>query len=150
MSPTTLRLAIGAARVCPKDGGAGPEGPVYDRPQRPLRRAPEPSLRLQNRINRGVGPHQVWGLCEPPLGDVSFSRSNKTVGWDDSIHSLLDLAESAGLQPDFSCRSGICSSCACRLIDGEVEYFEEPLELPDEGEVLICCARPKGPVVLEL
>jgi len=29
-------------------------------------------------------------------------------------------------------------------------YFEEPLIQPEAGQVLICCSRPKGPVVLDI
>jgi ferredoxin len=44
----------------------------------------------------------------------------------------------------------MCNSCKCGLVSGEVEYFEEPLIKPEEGQVLICCSRPKGPVVLDI
>jgi len=33
--------------------------------------------------------------------------------------------------------------CLCELIETEIEYIEEPLATPDQGQVLICCsARP--------
>ena len=70
--------------------------------------------------------------------------------WDPSSESLLDLAEAEGLHPDFSCRSGICQSCICKLLDGEVEYFQEPLDVPEPGCVLICSARPQTDVVVEV
>jgi len=37
-----------------------------------------------------------------------------------------------------------------KLIEGEVEYLEEPLDEPDDGHVLICCSRPKGDLVVEV
>ena len=70
--------------------------------------------------------------------------------WDEACESLLDLAESQGLSPPYSCRSGICRTCMCRLTEGEVEYIEEPLTTPDEGQVLICVARPTTRVVLDV
>ncbi|KZZ24242.1 hypothetical protein A3753_17615 [Sulfitobacter sp. HI0082] len=81
---------------------------------------------------------------------VEFRASGATVAWDAAQGSLLQLAENAGLEPAFTCRAGICNVCKCRLISGEVEYVEEPLEMPQAGEVLICCSRPKGAVVLDL
>lgn len=81
---------------------------------------------------------------------VTFNKSNISVDWNDTNSSLLALAENAGLNPEFSCRVGVCGSCACNLLAGDVEYFEEPLEKPDAGTVLICCSKPNGPVVLEL
>ena len=70
--------------------------------------------------------------------------------WDPSSESLLDLAEAQGLRPDFSCRSGICQSCVCKLLDGEVTYFQEPLDVPDPGCVLICSAKPRTDVTVDV
>ena len=81
---------------------------------------------------------------------VAFARSGLTVGWDPACDSILDLAESQGLNPDYSCRSGICNTCISQLTEGEVEYLEEPLDEPDRGHVLICCARPKTSLVIEI
>jgi hypothetical protein len=36
------------------------------------------------------------------------------------------------------------------LIDGEVEYVTEPLDMPDPGCVLICCSKPKTNVVVNI
>ncbi len=92
-------------------------------------------------------PHTANGLSE---ARVEFRTSGTFVEWDSAAASLLVLAENAGLEPAFTCRVGICNACKCGLISGEVDYFEEPLEMPQTGEVLICCSRPKGPIVLDL
>ena len=81
---------------------------------------------------------------------VAFARSGLTVGWDPACDSILDLAERQGLNPEYSCRSGICHTCISELTEGEVEYFEEPLDEPDPGHILICCARPKTSLVIEI
>jgi ferredoxin-NADP reductase/MOSC domain-containing protein YiiM/predicted pyridoxine 5'-phosphate oxidase superfamily flavin-nucleotide-binding protein len=82
--------------------------------------------------------------------EVTFARSGVTASWDPACESILDLAERRGLNPDYSCRSGICHTCMCELTEGEVEYLEEPLDKPDPGGVLICCSRPKTRVVIEV
>lgn len=81
---------------------------------------------------------------------VTFAGSGVAAPWTGSAGSLLELAEDAGLTPDFSCRSGICNTCKCELLAGEVEYVEEPLDPPGPGEVLLCCSRPLGPVTVGL
>lgn len=83
-------------------------------------------------------------------GDVVLTKSGVTLQWKDDAKSLLELAEDAGLSPDFSCRAGICNTCRCKILEGEVTYFEEPLDPPPPGEVLICCSRPVGRVVLDI
>ncbi|MEO6985055.1 MAG: FAD-binding oxidoreductase [Paralcaligenes sp.] len=82
--------------------------------------------------------------------EVKFGPSGITVPWDDSCFSLLDLAEKAGLSPDYNCRAGLCNTCLSTLVAGNVDYFELPLDPPPVGKVLLCCSRPVGPVVIEL
>ena len=84
---------------------------------------------------------------------VDPAASAKEARWEPGGASLLELAESRGLNPEFSCRGGSCGTCRTRLVSGQVHYLNMPAELPVEGEVLICCAVPaesEEPLVLEL
>ncbi len=81
---------------------------------------------------------------------VTFSGSGKSAPWDAKFENLLDFAESLGLSPAFSCRSGICHTCMIELKQGEVDYPEEPAIAPDPGHVLICMAQPKGDIDIDL
>lgn len=98
--------------------------------------APEPSL--------------VSDSAVPAADHVRFLPDGRELRWPEACESLLVLAEEAGLNPDFNCRSGLCNTCMCSLLSGQVEYFEEPLDDVPPGKVLLCCARPKGPVVIDL
>lgn len=73
---------------------------------------------------------------------VRFARSGIDATWEPSTGTLLDLAESKGLQPAYSCRSGICQTCSCRIISGAVEYLEPPMTTPGQQQALICCSYP--------
>ncbi len=73
---------------------------------------------------------------------VQFARSGIQTTWDPSRGSLLDLAESEGLQPAYSCRSGVCQTCATKITQGEVAYIEQPMVDPGECTTLICSAYP--------
>ena len=81
---------------------------------------------------------------------VEFRKSGITAAWNDAAQSLLSFAEDHGLKPDFSCRAGICGTCTSKIVSGDVTYFEDPLEELAPGELLLCCSRPKTPVVLDL
>ncbi|QFY79510.1 oxidoreductase [Alcaligenes faecalis] len=81
---------------------------------------------------------------------VTFLPDGRQAQWHEDCPSLLDLAEETGLNPDFNCRAGLCNTCMCTLVSGEVDYFEEPLDPVPEGKVLLCCSRPRGPVAVEL
>ena len=86
-----------------------------------------------------------------PEASVSFSHSQQQAQWrqDDDL-SLLELAEQAGLNPEFSCRSGRCGLCRVPLLQGEVLYPRLPSIELAPGEVLLCCSLPKGDLVLAI
>ena len=98
------------------------------------------------------GQAKVRTAAAEVSGDVrvSFARSGVTAAWDPACATILDLAEQHGLSPDYSCRSGICHTCISTLVEGEVEYLEQPLQAPPAGSVLICCARPTSDLVIEV
>jgi ferredoxin-NADP reductase len=93
-------------------------------------------------------PTQVTDDESSPAFDVVFEQSGVSVAWDPGVDSILELAEAHGLRPDYSCRSGICHTCMCKLIAGEVTYVVEPADLPDPGYILICCSKPLSDVVV--
>jgi ferredoxin-NADP reductase len=98
----------------------------------------------------GKAPTQITGDGSSHAFDVVFDQSGVTVAWDPGVDSILELAEAHGLRPDYSCRSGICHTCMCKLIAGEVTYVVEPADLPDPGYVLICCSRPVSDVIVDV
>jgi ferredoxin-NADP reductase len=81
---------------------------------------------------------------------VSFARSGLAVRWDPAFQSLLELAEACDVPVKWSCRTGVCHTCESGLIAGAVDYRPEPLDSPAVGNVLICCARPRDEVVVDL
>ncbi|WP_075033448.1 MOSC and FAD-binding oxidoreductase domain-containing protein [Streptomyces mirabilis] len=94
-------------------------------------------------------PHQPAG--PPGTGpEVSFARSGLTVPWNDAQESLLELAEACDVPVQWSCRTGVCHTCELALMSGAVDYSPDPVEPPAEGNILICCSKPAGGVVLDL
>lgn len=97
---------------------------------------------------------QAATLVQPPAATepvpVYFTASSKEARWTPDSGSLLELAESRGLMPEFSCRGGSCGTCRTRLVSGQVHYPNPPAELPQDGGVLICCAVPAAGEPLQL
>jgi ferredoxin-NADP reductase/ferredoxin len=99
-------------------------------------------------------PHPPEGQAEGqaaagPL--VSFARSGVAAHWNSTTWgSLLELAEACDVPVRWSCRSGVCHTCESGLVSGEVAYDPAPLDQPARGNVLVCCARPQGDVVVDL
>ena len=66
--------------------------------------------------------------------------------------TILDAAQAAGIDLPFSCSAGVCTTCAAKLIEGEVEQGEGMGLSPDlqrEGYALLCVAYPRSPIRLE-
>ena len=59
--------------------------------------------------------------------------------------SILDAALRAGADLPYACKGGVCATCKCKVLEGEVEmainYSLEAEELA-KGDVLSCQARP--------
>lgn len=111
----------------------------------------------------GTGPSMTPGIAasprEPPhlpAGPpgsgpmVSFARSGLNVRWGSSFKSLLELAEACDVPVRWSCRTGVCHNCETGLVAGNVSYRPEPIDAPADGNLLICCSRPEGNVVIDL
>jgi ferredoxin-NADP reductase/MOSC domain-containing protein YiiM len=81
---------------------------------------------------------------------VSFARSGVAARWKAAVTSILELAEACDVPTRWSCRTGVCHRCESGLVSGAVSYEPEPLDMPAQGNVLVCCAKPAGDVVIDL
>jgi ferredoxin-NADP reductase/MOSC domain-containing protein YiiM len=82
---------------------------------------------------------------------VSFARSGIAAHWNVSAYqSILELAEACDVPVRWSCRTGVCHNCESGLVSGAVVYEPEPLEMPADGNLLVCCSRPIRDVVIDL
>jgi ferredoxin-NADP reductase/MOSC domain-containing protein YiiM len=96
-----------------------------------------------------VPPHLPVGPPGPgPL--VQFARSGITAPWGPPATSLLEFAEECDVPVRWACRTGVCHNCETAMISGTVDYTLEPLEPPAPGNILLCCARPAEPIVVDL
>jgi ferredoxin-NADP reductase/MOSC domain-containing protein YiiM len=93
-------------------------------------------------------PHAPVPLGTGPI--VSFTRTGLAVRWDTRFKSILELAEACDVPVRWSCRTGVCHTCECGILDGRVRYAPDPLDPPAQGNVLICCSTPESPVELDL
>jgi ferredoxin-NADP reductase len=100
-----------------------------------------------------AAPARASHLPDRPAGAgpmVSFARSNLALRWDSAFQSLLELAEACDVPVRWACRTGVCHNCETGLIAGAVDYFVDPLTPPENGNLLICCSRPRADIVLDL
>lgn len=106
--------------------------------------APKPSL------NRPVLVRPVNKQAD--LSKVSITVDGKTTVIDmlDDGNHILEAGMAYGLDLPFACKGGVCSTCKCKVLEGEVlmeaNYALEPDEV-EAGFVLSCQAHPVSDVV---
>ena len=94
-------------------------------------------------------PHSPAGPAGTgPL--VTFARSGIATSFGTDRTSVLELAEACDISTRWSCRTGVCHTCITPLLAGDISYEPAPLEPPGDSEVLICCARPRTDIVLDM
>lgn len=99
---------------------------------------------------RPVAPAVADHAAEGDGLRIVLQKSGRSLAWDGTSQSILAFLEAQGIEPEFSCRAGVCGTCEHGLVSGEVDYFEEPLDAMPDDRVLLCCTRPKSSIVLDL
>lgn len=65
---------------------------------------------------------------------------------------ILQSAENQGIKLPFSCRNGACTTCAVRVLKGEIyqpEAMGLTLELRRQGYALLCVSYPRSDLEVE-
>jgi ferredoxin len=117
----------------------------------PLAWGPQPSpLRAPRPTDAGPAPRPATRSVAPQVVFAGTPDGPCEVCCDDTM-TLLEAAESVGVDLPFACRSGVCGTCRIR-VQGETELpASAGLSESDRaaGFTLACVARPRGHVRVE-
>ena len=91
-----------------------------------------------------AGSGSEYQFTAPQFGKTSKIRDGQT---------LLEIMEPNAIPIIAACRSGVCGSCKCKVVEGEVERVSTATLTAEElaeGFVLACSTRAKSDLVVEL
>lgn len=127
----------------------GPEGMIRtaEAAHRALGRPP---ARFHSEAFAPPAASATEGFDDLPAAPVHVSGLGLLGDWNAADGPLLSWIE-ARLKRKLpaSCRSGMCRTCAAGLVRGRMRY-PAGITPPRPGTALLCCARPDGPVELDL
>ena len=94
------------------------------------------------RVDETLNKHKV---------EVRLDGAVQTFTIDPAAETLLAAGQRAGLEFPYSCAAGMCCTCRCKLVEGDVamdvNFSLEEWEI-EAGFILSCQARPKSPSVI--
>ena len=80
---------------------------------------------------------------------MRFSRSGVDAEWTSAAGTLLELAQSVGVNIPYGCRVGDCGTCEKALKEGSGKPLRKGAFQVNEGSCLTCITVPDGDVVLD-
>lgn len=141
-----LETVDGVFVCCPRDTALGIREKL-----RALGFAPE-KIKVELFHAGNPGSSRIPAAGEPSAEgcevSVVFDGRTRIFTMEKGKETVLDAALRSGIELRYSCKSGVCSTCRCKLTEGQVDmdasYALESYEV-DRGFILACQSYPTTP-----
>ncbi|MBO1325007.1 hybrid-cluster NAD(P)-dependent oxidoreductase [Acetobacter sp. TBRC 12305] len=116
-----------------------------------MRRYHEESFDFGTLLEQEPEVAEVTQELEDAAYTISFTKSRREIACPSGT-PVLAAARAAGMRLPASCAKGMCGTCKCKLVSGEVDMQHQggirQREI-DQGFILLCCSRPLSDLVVE-
>ena len=91
-------------------------------------------------------PRTRSDLADPGSFELVCAQSGLTLAVPHD-RSVLSVLNDAGLGLSYSCEQGICGTCECRVLEGEVDHRDSILSAAEQAAhdiMMVCVSRARG------
>lgn len=144
----TIHLAI-LPSIC--ENMASKQTPAFQLPTFGTRLCPSANrldakvTNLRGRSAAAAVPARVRPTMRVYDVEVDIEGKTHNIPIDESF-TLLEGIEEYGIEVLYSCRAGVCTTCAAKVLAGDIDLGSASMtdELKDDGYVLTCVAYPRS------
>ncbi|WP_367680778.1 class I ribonucleotide reductase maintenance protein YfaE [Candidatus Fukatsuia anoeciicola] len=81
---------------------------------------------------------------------INLYKSKLQFDYPTESNHLLEVLKKHKIPVEYECCSGYCGVCRLILLKGKIDYLIQPLAFIQNNEILPCCCKPIGDIIINI